>query len=155
MKIEIETIATKKKRDSHPIQFKWAENTLWSRTVYNSRDFLRVLGVPQILEGDKRNEMAETTMARNVDISREIWADVDIGDISITNRLPSSSTRGKRIIVRFARRIAKFNILRSKKILSSKDTLKNVSIFEDLSLPRVKFIRLIEEDTRIAAIWTK
>ena len=50
-----------------------------------------------------------------VEISHDIGANVQASDISIAHRLPSRSNRGKQIIVRFARRIAKINLMPNKK----------------------------------------
>ena len=49
-------------------------------------------------------------MAKVIDISSEIGANISISDISTAHRLPSPSPREKPIIVRFSRRIAKKNI---------------------------------------------
>ena len=116
---------------------------------YNRRDNLRILGIPECLEGENNRENFDTTIAKVVEISHDIGANVRASDISIAHRLPSRSNRGKPIIVRFARKIAKINLLRNKKKMADKEGLKNISVFEDLSKARVNFIKMMKSDCRI------
>ena len=122
---------------------------------YNRRDNLRILGIPECLEGENNRENFDTTIAKVVEISHDIGANVRASDISIAHRLPSRSNRGKPIIVRFARRIAKINLLRNKKKMADKEGLKNISVFEDLSKARVNFIKMMKSDCRIKSAWTR
>ena len=119
---------------------------------YDSRNNIRVLGVPEILEGDLKNEMVESTMAKS-ETSGEKRTVVDFRDVS-NSRLPSNSPIGKPLNVRFERRIAKFNNLGGKNFRSSENHLKIVIIFEDLSRPRVNLKKLVKRDTRISSILT-
>ena len=115
---------------------------------YNRRDNLRILGIPECLEGENNSENFDTTIAKVVEISHDIGANMQASDIPIAHRLPSRSNRGKPIIVRFARRIAKINFLRNKKKMADKEGLKNISVFEDLSKARVNFIKMVKSDCR-------
>ena len=59
---------------------------------------------------------------------RRLWVSLSTRDISTAHRLPGGKTGERPIIVRFARRAMKTEMLRNKKKLSS-----NVRLFEDIS----------------------
>ena len=116
---------------------------------YNRRDNLRILGIPECLEGENNRENFDKTIAKVVEIFHDIGANVQASDTSIAHRLPSRSNRGKPIIVRFARRIAIINLLRNKKKMADKEGLKNITVFKDLSNAHVNFIKMMKSDCRI------
>ena len=118
--------------------------------TYNRRENLRILGAP-CSEGYEDNK---TTECKVLELAKTIDAEVVSSDISIAHRLPSRRPGSKPIIVRFARRIARINILKNKKKL--KDLAGNqIRIFEDLSTARIRFCNLMRADTRINNVWTR
>ena len=118
--------------------------------TYNRRDNIRVLGI-----NETSREQPEETIKKIISISKEINAKVEEGDISIAHRLPAKNVAARPIIVKFSRRIAKVEIMRKKKTLRDKPTTENVKVFEDITRARVKFLKLMKTDKRIASTWTR
>ena len=74
---------------------------------YNRRDNLRILGIASG-GGYEENQVTEEKV---IEIAKKIDANVASSDISIAHRLPSRKPGAKPIIVRFARRIARINMM--------------------------------------------
>ena len=117
---------------------------------YNRRENLRIVGMTS---GDGY-ETNETTEAKVLELAKKIDANVVSSDISIAHRLPSKRPGPKPIIVRFARRIAKINILRNKKKLQEPGW-NQIRVYEDLTTARMRFFNLMKSDTRISNVWTR
>ena len=120
--------------------------------TYNRRDNVKIFGVNE--EDPSKYEQPELTMRKVLDVAGQIEADVNEVDISIAHRLP---TRGatRPIIVRFARRIAKVNLMRKKRELRRNDHTKDIRVVEDVSKARSIFIGMLRSDERINNVWTK
>ena len=117
---------------------------------YNRRENLRIVGMTS---GDGY-ETNETTEAKVLELAKKIDANVVSSDISIAHRLPSKRPGPKPIIVRFARRIAKINLLRNKKKLQEPGW-NQIRVYEDLTTARMRFFNLMKSDTRISNVWTR
>ena len=61
----------------------------------------------------------------------------------------------KPVIARFSRRDAKINLLQNKKKLASLSGLNDVKIYEDITRPRMNFIKLMRGDDRVESVWTR
>ena len=120
---------------------------------YNRRDNVKILGLKETTDGQR--EMMETTIKKVVDISNAIEAQISENDISIADRLPSRNAGNKPVIVRFARRIKKIDLLKKKKNLVNHEDLRDIKIFEDLSAARVNFLKIMRSDERIQSTWTR
>ena len=79
-------------------------------------------------------------MQKVVELAKLTGAEVTRNDISIAHRLPGPKGRPRPVIVRFSRRMARLDILRKKKNLRDNDKTKSISVFEDLTQPRVQFL---------------
>ena len=77
---------------------------------YNRRDNVKIFGLKETNDGQR--EMMETTLKKVVDISNALEAQISENDISIANMLPSRNAGNKPVIVRFARRIKKIDLLK-------------------------------------------
>ena len=121
---------------------------------YNRWDNIRLLAVKEsarqnhdwILVGQKDSE----TIDEVIDVASSMGVTLDERDISSAHRLPGGKTGECSIIVLFARRVKKTEMLRNKKKLSS-----NVRIFEDMSPARAKFFSMMKKDQRIESVWTR
>ena len=125
---------------------------------YNRRENIRIVGLPESVSdenGKFRGESCEETMQNVVELTKLTGAEVTKNDISIAHRLPGPKGRPRPVIVRFSRRMARLDILRKKKNLRDNDKTKSISVFEDLTQPRVQFFNLMKQDTRIASVWTR
>ena len=77
-------------------------------------------------------------------------------DISIAHRLPNrNNKRPRHVIVRFARRVERVNMLKNKKNLANFEPLQHVRIFEDMTAPRLKFFNLMKNDPNIEKVWSR
>ena len=103
---------------------------------------------------NETRESYDETIDKVNDRSEKIGANVAINEFSIAHGLPTrkKNIREKPVIGRFNRRIAK---LKSKKKLSGNEHTSTIRIFEDLSLPRLKFMQLIRNDQRNQSSWYK
>ena len=126
---------------------------------YNRRENIRIIGVPEEFKKNKDRkfigEDSEKTLEKVIGIANEADANVLPSDISITHRLPGRNGKPRPIIVRFSRRVARLEMLRKKKSLRDKEHTNGVSIFEDLTQPRVQFFNLMKQDNRIQSVWTR
>ena len=118
--------------------------------TYNRRENLRILGI----KSSQTYEDNDTTAEKVVEVAKLIGANVSSTDISIAHRLPSRKQDEKPIIVRFARRIARLNILRNKKKLKETNA-SNIRVFEDLTTARLRFFNIMKADMRISKVWTR
>ena len=118
--------------------------------TYNRRENIRILGV----QSSEEYEDNKVTQAKVLEIAKAIEADVVEADISIAHRLPSKKQGSKPIIVRFARRIARVNILKNKRKLQDVGS-KQIRVFEDLTTARIRFFNMMRADTRINNVWTR
>ena len=117
--------------------------------TYNRRENLRVVGI----ECETEYEQNEVTETKVLDLAKKIEVTMASSDISIAQWLPTNKPGPKPIIVRrFARRIARINMLRNRKKLQEKKI--NVRMYEDLTA-RVRFFNLMKSDTRISKLWTR
>lgn len=129
--------------------------------MYNRRENVRIIGMTESTVLDANNkeipEGPETSIQHVLNLAKESGAaHIQLNDISIAHRLPSRNKQQPRpIIARFCRRISKIDLLKSKKNLKDNDRYKNVKIFEDLTLPRIKFVNTIKRDDRIETFWTR
>ena len=117
--------------------------------TYNRRENLRVVGI----ECETEYEQNEVTETKVLDLAKKIEVTMASSDISIAHRLPTNKPGPKPIIVRFARRIARINMLRNRKKLQEQKI--NVRMYEDLTTARVRFFNLMKSDTRISKLWTR
>ena len=86
---------------------------------YNRRENLRVVGI----ECETEYEQNEVTETKVLDLAKKIEVTMASSDISIAHRLPTNKPGPKPIIVRFARRIARINMLRNRKKLQEKRSM--------------------------------
>ena len=93
---------------------------------YNRRDNVKILGLKETNNGQR--EMMETTIKKVVDISDALEAQISENDISIAHRLPSRNSGNKPVIVRFARRMKKIDLLKKKKNLVNHEELRDQNI---------------------------
>ena len=123
---------------------------------YNRRDNIKIFNVmektQQLSTGQIKGESANETIEKVLEISKEINAEVSEVDISIAHRLPGRGAT-KPIIVKFARRVAKINIMRQKRQLRNDNS--NVRIVEDITKARSNFIRMMRSNETITSVWTK
>lgn len=126
---------------------------------YNRRDNIRIFGIPEDItkvEGRTVGESAEVTMNKVLTVAKELAVNVQLNDLSIAHRLPTRVENGTRpIIARFARRIGKINMLRQKKALNDSESFSGVKIYEDITLPRLRFLNLLRDDPRVESAWTR
>ena len=92
-------------------------------------------------------------MQKVLQLSQKLDAKIDEKDISIAHRLPTRKGNIRPIIVKFSRRVAKVELLRKKKILF--ENKSEIKVFEDVSRPRVLFINMMRQDSRINSVHTK
>ena len=119
---------------------------------YNRRENIRIVGLPESVSdenGKFRGESCEETLQKVVELAKLTGAEVTRNYISIAHRLPGPKGRPRPVIVRFSRRMARLDILRKKKNLRDNDKTKSISVFEDLTQPRVQFFNLMKQDTRL------
>ena len=125
---------------------------------YNRRENVRIIGLPEEVSDDpakKNDEDYDTTIEIVVDFPSALESSITSDDISIAHRLPKFNGHPPRhVIVRFTRRVANINLLKSKKNANF-DQLKHVRIFEDMTAPRLKFFNLMKEDRRIEKVWSR
>ena len=151
-----EQVKVLKEEVQNEVQFQNRQNHLRMKSEaeivesYNRRENLRILGVAS----GEAYEDNEVTAEKVIQVANLIEAKVTNNDISIAHRLPSRKPGEKPIIVRFARRVARMNILRNKKKLKESNS-RNIRIFEDLTTPRLRFFNLMKADTRISKVWTR
>ena len=110
---------------------------------YNRRENIRIVGLPESVSdenGKFRGESCEETLQKVVELAKLSGAEVTRNDISIAHRLPGPKGRPRPVFVRFSRRMARLDILRKKKNLRDNDKTKSISVFEDLTQPRVQFL---------------
>ena len=126
---------------------------------YNRRENVRIIGLPEEVSDDpekKNDEDYDRTSEKVVDFGSALESSITSDDISIAHRLPNfNGQRPRHVIVRFTRRVAKINLLKSKKNAANFDQLKHVRIFEDMTAPRLKFFNLMKEDRRIEKVWSR
>ena len=123
---------------------------------YNRRDNVKVFGLPceSNTEGVSMKENGNDTIRKVIDVSNSIDAGLSENDISVAHRLPSRMHL-KPVIVRFSRRVAKIKLLQNKKKLASLNGLNDVKIYEDITRPRMNFIKLMRSDNRVESVWTR
>ena len=129
-----------------------------SLEMYNRRENIRIVGFEEVVQRNDRGkpipEKMETTMKHVVSLANAIGAPISEADISIAHRLPSN--RGsKPIIARFARRVAKVSIMQNKKAAINTEMFKDVKVYEDLTKPRLNFVKLMQKDARFERVWTR
>ena len=88
--------------------------------TYNRRDNLRVVGI----ECETEYEQNEVTEMKVLDLAKKIEVTMASSDVSFAHQLPTNKPGPKPIIVRFARRIARINMLRNRKNLQEKKDLQ-------------------------------
>ena len=119
---------------------------------YNRRENRRIIGI----EADTGSEDNDVTASEVVEVATKIGAKVSETDISIAHRLPTRKAGPKPIIVRFARRVARINLLKNRKRLAEPElNLNNIRVFEDLTTARVRFFNMMKNDNRISKLWTR
>ena len=122
---------------------------------YNRRDNIKIFNVmeqtQQLSTGQIKGESANETIEKVLEISKEINAEVSEVDISIAHRLPGRGAT-KPIIVKFARRVAKINIMRQKRQLRNDNS--NVRIVEDITKARSNSIRIMRSNETNTSDWT-
>ena len=124
---------------------------------YNRRDNLKIFGLDEKThvddKGNTRPESTETTMENVLQLAKTINADIDVKDISIAHRLPTKKGVTRPIIVKLARRVAKIDILKKKRVL--KDSNSPIKVYEDITAPRAAFLSLMKSDTRLSGAYTR
>ena len=126
--------------------------------MYNRRENVRIVGIEEVVErnaqGKPLSEKLEVAMKHVVSLANTLGAPMNEGDISIAHRLPSN--RGPRpIIARFARRVAKVSLLQNKKATVNSEVFKDVKVYEDLTKPRLNFVKIMQKDARFERVWTR
>ena len=118
---------------------------------YNRWDNIRIPGVKEDRScGNKVSESYSQSMQNILQLAEKVGANVASQDISITHRLPSRNKNKERpIIVKFSRRIAGIEMLQKKEHIGTLQDLKHVKIFEELTLPSLRFFKYMESDERI------
>ena len=127
---------------------------------YNRRNNIRIIGLKEMTKNDNQDriihESADETTEKVVELSDACEAKVNANNISIAHRLPSKKRGERPLIVRFAPRAGKLQLLRNKEALSNKmGYYKNERLLEDLTAPRVRFFKILKTDSRIASAWTR
>ena len=125
--------------------------------TYIRRENVRIMGIPENATNDNRQnwESSDATTVKVIDIANKVGSNLEKSNISIAHRLPTRSQGPRPIIARFANRSSRIDLLRNKKKFKDIDELKNVRVFEDLTLARVKFFNMMKTDTRIENVWTR
>ena len=123
--------------------------------TYNRRDNIKILQLREDVNenGNFVGENMEHTMQKVLQLSQKLDAKIDEKDISIAHRLPTRKGNIRPIIVKFSRRVAKVELLRKKKILF--ENKSEIKVFEDVSRPRVLFMNMMRQDSRINSVHTK
>ena len=122
---------------------------------YNRRDNVKVFGLPcESKTGVSMKENGNDAIRKVIDVSNSIDTGLSENDISVAHRLPMRMHL-KPVIVRFSRRVAKMKLLHNKKKLASLSGLNDNQIYEDLTRPRMNFIKLMRSDNRVESIWTR
>ena len=124
---------------------------------YNTWDNIRIVGVKEDRSSDNKvSESYSQSMQNVLQLAEKVGGNVASQDISIAHRLPSrNKSKECPIIVKFSRSIAKLEILQEKKHLGALQDLKFVKIFEDLTLPRLRYFNYMKSDERIDKVWTR
>ena len=104
-------------------------------------------------KGKTRPESTETTMANVLELAKTINADIDVKDISIAHRLPAKKGVTRPIIEKLARRVAKIDILKKKRVL--RDSNSPIKVYEDITAPRAAFLSLMKSNTRLCGAYTR
>ena len=93
-------------------------------------------------------------MKHVVSLANTTGAPINESDISVAHRLPSN--RGpKPIIVRFARKVAEVSIMQNKKVTVNSQVFKDVKVYEELTKPRLNFVKILQEDARFEIVCTR
>ena len=124
---------------------------------YNRRDNVKILGLEEAVSanGQAMREDANQTLERVLKLTNHLELNTEASDISIAHRLPGNGRTARPVIVRYARRIARVNLLMNKKKLGSNEATKNIKVYEDLTRARMQFIRMMRSDPRINSVWTR
>ena len=113
---------------------------------YNRRDNVKIFGVDEQwshVNGRTYGEDNEASMKNVISIAIEVGAKVEMNDISIAHRIPTRKQGAKRpIIVRFSRRVAKVNLMKSKRRLQDSQIMSGVKVYEDVTAPRLRFMKM-------------
>ena len=119
---------------------------------YNRRENVRIIGLPEV----SSNETYEQTIEKVANLATGLETNMTAEDISIAHRLPNrNNKRPRHVIVRFARRVERVNMLKNKKNLANFEPLQHVRIFEDMTAPRLKFFNLMKNDPNIEKVWSR
>ena len=119
---------------------------------YNRRENVRIIGLPEV----SSNETYEQTIEKVANLATGLETNMTAEDISIAHRLPNrNNKRPRHVIVRFARRVERVNMLKNKKNLANFEPLQHVRIFEDMTAPRLKFFNLMKNDPSIERVWSR
>ena len=119
---------------------------------YNRRENVRIIGLPEV----SSNETYEQTIEKVASLATGLETNMTAEDISIAHRLPNrNNKRPRHVIVRFARRVERVNMLKNKKNLANYEPLRHVRIFEDMTAPRLKFFNLMKNDPSIERVWSR
>ena len=123
---------------------------------YNRTDNVKVFGLPceSNTEGVSMKKNGNDTIRKVIDVSNSIDAGLSDNGISVAHRM-SSQMHLKPVIVRFSRRVARIKLLKNKKKLASLSGLDDVKIYEDITRPRMNFIKLMGSDNRLEYVWTR
>ena len=110
---------------------------------YKRQDNIRIVGVNEDRSSDNKISKSYSQSMQNVlQLDERVGATVPEHNISIAHRLPSrKQSQKRRIFVRFSRRKAKIEMLQKKKHHGTLQKTKHIQVFDDLSLPRLRFFK--------------
>ena len=123
---------------------------------YNRRDDFKILGRAEStsdVNGKHATESTKTSMEKIIEVAQKIGAKVDMKNISIAHRLPNRASKVL-IVVKFARRVRKVEMLIKKKKLLEYEKWRNSNIMKDIKNARLKFLSLMRPDGKIEAACT-
>ena len=92
------------------------------------------------------------TIKKVIEVASPLGVAIDEKDISTAHRQPGGKVGERTIIAQFARRVAKTDILRSKKLSANTNSVKT---FESISPARAKFLFMMKKDSRAESTWTQ
>ena len=116
---------------------------------YNRTDNVKAFGLPceSNTEGVLVIENGNDTIKKVIDVSNSIDAGLSENSISVAYRLPTRMNP-KLVVVRFSQRVAKIKFLQNRKKLAGLSGLIGFNIYEDITRPRMNFIKLMRSDDR-------
>ena len=116
---------------------------------YTRRENVRIFGVEQ-----ERGETPETVERKAVQLMRETGADITSADIEACHRVGRPKNGSRPIIVRFANRKKRTELMKMKRNLKGKDSCKGKFISDDLTRQRLRLFHYVKDLDCVEKVWT-